>query len=80
MRPGSRGCALYMLVSWVLLGARKGILQSGTLQTTLVTRGQPAAAISANLFLVLVFSLLRYGCNILHKGLLLALHYRDCNN
>lgn len=60
--------------------AVKSISKSGTPQATLVTRAQPAATIGANIFLVLVFPLLRYGSSILHKGLRWALRFRDCDN
>lgn len=60
--------------------AVKSISKSGTPRATLVTRTQPAATIGANLFLVLVFPLLRYGSSILHKGLRWALRFSDCDN
>lgn len=76
----SRGRALFRLVSGLFQVAAKTIYKSRTLQACLVTRGQPAATISANLFLVLVFSLLRYWSGILPKGLRGALRYGDCHN
>lgn len=60
--------------------AVEGIYESSILQATLVTRGQLAATSSANLSPVLVFSLLRYGSKILHKGLHWAPHEGDRNN
>ena len=60
--------------------AAKTIYKSRALQACLVTRGQPAATISANLSLVLVFSLLRHWSGTLPKGPHGALRYGDCHN
>ena len=76
----SQGRALFRLVSGLFQVAAKTIYKSRTLQACLVTRGQPAATISANLSLVQVFSLLRYRSVILPKGLRGALRYGDCHN
>lgn len=64
-----------------MLGSSRGhTAPISPLQGTLVTSDWLAAAISATLFLVLVFSLLKYNSHILHKGLLWAVHYGDCNS